>query len=138
VDGGDGLQIRRVIMNKSKMLKRMFGPKGEKMAGGWRILLTEELHNLNVPPHVNGVIKSRRIRWTGNVARIGEMRKVYNILVRKTERKSPLGTPRCTRQNNIKMDLKEIPWEGVDWIHLAQERDQWRALVNTVMKFRVS
>jgi hypothetical protein len=82
-------------------------------------------------------IKSRRVRWAGHVARMGETRKAYRILVVKPEGKGPLGRTRRRWAGNIKMDLREIGWGGVDWIDLAQDRDQWRALVNTVMNLRV-
>jgi hypothetical protein len=68
---------------------------------------------------------------------MGEIRNEYKILVGKPEGKRPLGRPRRRWEDNIRMDLGEIGWEGVDWIHLAQDRDQWRALVNTVMNFQV-
>jgi hypothetical protein len=68
---------------------------------------------------------------------MGETRNAYRILVGKPEEKRPLGRPRCRWVNDIKMDLTEIGWDGVDWIELAQDRDQWRALVNTVMNLRV-
>jgi hypothetical protein len=80
--------------------------------------------------------KSRRLRWAGHVARIGENRNAYRILVGKPEGKRPLGRPRRRWVENIKMHLREIGWDGVNWIDLAQDRDQWRALVNTVMNLR--
>jgi hypothetical protein len=83
------------------------------------------------------MIKSRRMRWAGNVARIWEKRNAYMILVGKPEGRKPLGSPRRRCVDNIKMDLREIGWDGIDWIDLAQNRDQWRALVNTVMNLRV-
>jgi hypothetical protein len=70
------------------------------------------------------LIKSRSIRLAGHVARIGEMSNAYNILVGKPEGKEPLGRPRCRWEDNIRMDLREIEWEGVVWIHLAQGKDQ--------------
>jgi hypothetical protein len=82
-------------------------------------------------------IKSRRMRWAGHVARMGEKRNAYRILVGKPEGKRPLGRQRRMWVNNIKMDLREIGWDGMDWIDLAQDRDRWRALVNTVMNLRV-
>jgi hypothetical protein len=67
----------------------------------------------------------------------GEKRNAYRILVGKPEGKRPLGRPRRRWVDNIKMDLREIGWDGVDWIDLAQDRDQWQALVNTVINLRV-
>jgi hypothetical protein len=84
------------------------------------------------------MIKSRRMRWAGHVARMGETRNAYRILVEKPEGNRPLGRPRRRWVDNIKMDFREIGWDGMDWIYLAQDRDQWRALVNTVMNLRVS
>jgi hypothetical protein len=82
-------------------------------------------------------IKSRRMRWAGHVARMGEERKVYRILVGKPERRRPLGRPRHRWEDVIRMDLMELGWGSVDWIQFAQDRDRWRALVNTVMNLRV-
>jgi hypothetical protein len=83
------------------------------------------------------MIKSRRMRWAGHAARMGDTRNAYRILVGKPEGKRPLGRPRRRWVDTIKMDLREIGWDGVDWIELAQDRDQWRVLVNTVMNLRV-
>jgi hypothetical protein len=88
-------------------------------------------------PNIIRMIKSNRMRWAGNVARMGETRNTYRILVGKPDGKRPLGRPRRRWVDNIKMDLREIGWDGRDWIELAQDRDQWRALVNTVMNLRV-
>jgi hypothetical protein len=76
------------------------------------------------------------MRWAGHVARRGKKKNAYRILVGKPEGKRPLGRPRCMFVNNIKMDLREIEFGGMDWIDVAQDRDQWRALVDTVMKLR--
>jgi hypothetical protein len=78
-----------------------------------------------------------RMRLEGNVARTGEMRSAYAILVPKHEGKMLLGRSRNRWEGKIRMDLREIGWEGVDWLHVAQNRDQWRAVVNTVMNFRI-
>jgi hypothetical protein len=83
------------------------------------------------------MIKSRRMRWAGHIARMGEKRNAYRILVGKAEGKRPLGRPRRRWVDNIKMDFREIGWDGIDWLNLAQDWDQWRALVNTVMNLRV-
>jgi len=82
------------------------------------------------------VIKST-MRWAGNVARMGERRGVYRVLVGKPEGKRPLGRPRRRWEDNIKMDLQEVGCECMDWIELAQDRDRWRALVNAVMNLRI-
>jgi len=84
------------------------------------------------------VIKSRRVKWAGHVARMGERRDVYRLLVGKPEGKRPLGGPRCRWEDNIKMDLQEVGCGGVDWIELAQDRYRRRARVNVVMNLRVS
>jgi hypothetical protein len=89
-------------------------------------------------PSVVRVIKARRMRWAEYVARMGEVRGAYNILVGKPEGRRPLGRPRRRWEDNIKMDLGEIGLGDVDLIFLAQDRDKWRALVNTVMSLRVS
>jgi hypothetical protein len=83
------------------------------------------------------MIKSRRMRWAGHVARMGEKRNAYRVLVGNPKEKGPLGKPRRSWVDNIKRDLREIGWDGMDWIDLAQGRDQWRALVNAVMNLRV-
>jgi hypothetical protein len=83
------------------------------------------------------MIKSRRMRWAGHVARMWAKRHAYMILVGKTEGKRPLRRPRCRWLDTIKIDLGEIGWDGVDWIDLAHDKDQWRVLVNTVMNLRV-
>jgi hypothetical protein len=85
-------------------------------------LYNEELHNLYSSPNIIRTIKSRRMRWARHVARMGEKINAYRILVGKPEGRRPLGRPR---------------WDGVDWVDLAQDRDHWRALVNTVMNLRV-
>ena len=77
------------------------------------------------------------MRWAGHVARIGEWRGVYRVLVGKPDGKKPLGRPRRRWEGNIKMDLQEVGCGGMDWIELAQDRDRWRALVTAVMNLRV-
>jgi hypothetical protein len=96
-----------------------------------------ELHDLYSPPDIIKQIKSKRMRWAGHVARRGEGRNVYRVLVGKPEGKRLLGRPRRRWEDGIKMDLREIGWEGVEWIHLAQDRDRWRAVVSAVMNLRV-
>jgi hypothetical protein len=81
------------------------------------------------------MIKSRRMRWAGHVAPMGEKRNAYEM--GQPQGKRPLGRPRCRWVNNIKMDLREIEWNGMDWINLAQDRNQWRDLVNMVINLQV-
>jgi hypothetical protein len=89
-------------------------------------------------PNIIQVIKSRRMRWAGYVARMGEGRGAYSILVGRPEGRRPLGRPRRRWEDNIKMDLQEMDWGGIDWIDMAQDRDRWRAVVNAVMNLRVA
>jgi hypothetical protein len=107
------------------------------VTGEWRRLHNKELYALYSSPNIIRVIRSRRLRWAGHVARMGERRGAYRALVGKPERRRPLGRPRRTWEDNIKMDLREVGWGGMDWINLAQDRDRWRALVNAVINLRV-
>jgi hypothetical protein len=118
---------------ENRVLRGIFGPKRDEVIRGWRKLHNEELNNLYCSPSIIRIIKSRRMRWTWHVARTGEKRNGYRILVGKPEGKRPLGRPRRRWEDNIRMNLREIGWGGMDWIDLSQDRDQWRALVNTVM-----
>jgi hypothetical protein len=127
----------RLRVSENRVLRRIFGPNMDEVTGGWRKLHNEELHGLYSSPSIIMVIKARRIRWAGHVARIGDVRGAYNILVGGPEGRRPLGRPRRRWEDNIKMDLREIGFGGVDWIHLAQATDRWRTLVNTAMNLRV-
>jgi hypothetical protein len=122
---------------EKRALKRKYGPKRDGVTGGWRKLHNEELHNIYSSPSIIRIIKSRRMRWAGHVARIREKRNVYRLLVGKPEGKRPLGRPKRRWMDNIKMDLLGIGLNVVDWIGLAQNRYRWRALVNSVMSLRV-
>jgi hypothetical protein len=104
--------------------------------GDWRKLHNEELHNLYSSPSIIRIIESGRIRWARHVARM-EKRNEYRILVGKPEGKRTFGRPRRRWVGIITMYLREIEWGGMDWIDLAQDRDQWRALANTVMNLWV-
>jgi hypothetical protein len=122
---------------ENRVLRRIFGPKKDGVTGGWRKLYGEELHNLYSSPRIIRIVKSRRMRWAGHVAQMGEKRNVYRLLVGKPEGKGPLGRSRHRWMDNIKMDLLLIGLNVVDWIGLAQDRYRWRALVNSVMILRV-
>jgi hypothetical protein len=113
------------------------GPKGDEVTGEWRKLHNEELHILCSSPNIIRQIKLRRMKWAGHVARMGEGREVYRVLVGKSEGKIPLGRPRRRLEDGIRMDLREIGWGNTEWIQLAQGRDRWRAFGNTVMNLRV-
>jgi hypothetical protein len=106
------------------VLRIIFGAKKDGVTGEWRKLYNEELHDLNFSPNIVRVIKSRRTIWTGHVARMGEERGVYRILVGKPEGKRPLGRPRLRWEDNVRMDLQEVGCGGMDWIGLAQDRDR--------------
>jgi hypothetical protein len=118
------------------VLRKIFGPKREE-DGSWRKLHNDELHSLYSSPNIVRMIKSRRMRWAGHVARMGERGGVYRVLVGRPEGKGPMGRPRRRWENNIKMDLREIRIDGANWIQLAQYRVQWQACVNRVMNLRV-
>jgi hypothetical protein len=90
-----------------------------------------------IPWNIVRVIKSRTMRWAGHVARMGEGKGVYRVLVGRPEGKRPLGRPRRMWEDNINLDLREIGIDGANWIERAQDRVQWRVFVNTVMNFRV-
>jgi hypothetical protein len=107
------------------------------VTGEWRKLHNEELHDLYSSPSIIRIIKARRMRWAGHVARIGEKRNVYRLLVGKLEGRRPLGRPRRRWLDNIRMDLVEVGWGDVDWIGLTQDRSRWRALVKLVLNLRV-
>jgi hypothetical protein len=122
----------RLRVSTNRVLRRIFGPKRDEVTGGWR-----KFNGLYSSPSIVRVIKARTMRWAGHVARMGEVRGAYNILVGRPEWRRPLERPRRRWEDNIKMDAREIGFEDVDWIHLAQDRDRWRTLVNTVMNLRV-
>jgi hypothetical protein len=123
----------RVFENR---VLRIFGPKREE-DGSWRKLHNDDLHSLYSSLNIVRVIKSRRMRWAGHVARMGEGRGVYRVFVGRPESKRPLGRPRRRWKDNIKLHLREIGIDGANWIHLAQDRFQWGAIMNTVMNLGV-
>jgi hypothetical protein len=108
-------------------------PISEALVGDWTRLHNEELHNLYASRTIIRVIKSRKMRWADHVAPLGEMENAYKIFVGKSEGNKALGRPMLRWKLNIEMDLRGMGWKGVVWMHLVQDRDQWRAVVNTVM-----
>jgi hypothetical protein len=127
----------RLRVFENRVLRRIFGPKRDEVTGKWRKLHNEELHILYSSTDVIRQVKSRKMRWAGHVAHMGDERKVYRISVVKPEGKRSLGRPRRRWEDGIRMDLREIGWGSVEWIKLAEDRGRWRALVNTVMNLRV-
>jgi hypothetical protein len=121
---------------ENRVLRRIFGPKRDEATGEWRRLHNEELNDLHSSPNIIRVIKSKRMRVVGHVARMGEKIGVYRILVGRPGGGRPLGRPRRRWEDNIKIDLQDVG-RDMDWIELAQDRDRWRAVVNAVMNLRV-
>jgi hypothetical protein len=109
----------------------------DEVTGECRRLHNEELNDLYSSPNIVRVIKSRRMRWAEHVARMDERRGAYRVLVGRPEGRRPLRRPRRRWEDNIKMDLQEVGWGGMDWIDMAQDRERWRALVSAVMNLRV-
>jgi len=119
------------------LLRRIFGHKREEVAGGWRRLHKEMLHNLYASPNSVRVVKSRRTIWARHVARMRKMRNAYNIFVGKRRGNRPFERPKRRYEDNIRMDVREMGREFVDWMHLLRDREQWWAFVNTVMNLRL-
>jgi len=128
---------RKLRVFENIVFRRIFGPRRDEVTGEWRGLHKEELNDLYPSPNIVRVIKYRRMRWTGHVARMGEERGAYRVLVGKPEGKKPLGRPR-RRWVDIRMDLQVVGCGYMDWIGLAQDRDGWRRLVSAVIKLRVA
>jgi len=118
-------------------LRRIFGPRRDEVTGDWRRLHNEELNDLYCSPNIVQVIKSRRMRWAVHVARMGEERGVYRVLVGKPEGRRPVGRPGRRWVDNIRMDLQDLGCVYMDWIGLAQDRERWRTVVSAVMNLRV-
>jgi hypothetical protein len=109
---------------ENRVLRKMFGPKRDEVTGEWKKLHNEELHVSYSSLSIIRIIKSRRMRWVGHVARMGEKKNAYRLLVGNPEGKRPLGRPRCRWVDNIRMDLGEVVRGDVDWIGL-----DWAGLV---------
>ena len=112
-------------------------PRSDEVTEEWRRLHNEELNDLYPSPNIVRVIKSKRMRWAEHVARMGEERGVYRVLVGRPEGRRPLGRPSHRCVDNIRMDLQDVGCGYMDWIGLAQDRDMWRTFVSAVMNLRV-
>jgi len=128
---------KKLRVFENMVLSRIFGPRRDDVMGEWRRLHNKELNDLYSSPNIVQVIKLRRMRWAGHVARMGEERGVYRVLVGKPEGKRPLGRPRRRWVDNIRMDLHEVGCGYMDWIGRAQDRDRWQTLVSAVMNLWV-
>ena len=128
---------RKLRVFENMVFRRIFGQRRDEVTEEWRRLHNEELNDLYSSPNIVRVIKSRGMRWAGHVARMGEERGVYRVLVGKPEGRRPLGIPRRRWADNIRMDLQVVGCGYMDWIGLAQDRDRWRTLVSAVMNLRV-
>ncbi|KAJ4442382.1 hypothetical protein ANN_03968 [Periplaneta americana] len=120
----------RLRVFENKILGKISGNKRDEVTKEWRKLQNAELHALYSSPYIIRKIKSRRLRWTGHVARMGESRNAYRMLVERPEGKRPLWRPRCRWKGDIKVDLREVRYDDRDWINLAQDRDRWSAVMN--------
>ena len=127
----------RLWVFENRVLRIIFGPRRDEVTGKWRKLHDEELNDTYSSPIIFRVIKSRRMRWAGHVARMRKKTGVYGVLVGKSEGKRPLGRPKRGWEDNINVDLQEVEYGGMDWIELTQDRDRWGALVNAVLNLRV-
>jgi hypothetical protein len=128
---------RRLRVFENRVLRKVFRPKRDEVTGEWRKLHKEKLNDLYSLPNIVPVVKSRRMRWAGHVACMGEHRGIHRVLVEKPEGKRPLRRPRRRWEDNIKIYLQEVGGGRGDWIVLTQDREMWRALVGTVRDFRV-
>jgi hypothetical protein len=105
-------------MDYGVLLRRTFGPKRDELTGEWRRLHNEELNDVYSSPNINRVIKSRRMRRAGHVACMGG-KGAYRILVGRREGRRPLGRPRRRWEDNIKMVLQEVGWDGMTWLKIG-------------------
>jgi hypothetical protein len=122
---------------ENRVLRRIFEPKRDEVTGEWRELHNKELCDLYSSPSIIIIIKSRRMRWAGHVARMGRSNTRIDYWWERQRGKRPLGRPRRRYVDNIRKDLGEVGCGDVDWIGLAQDRNRWRALVNSVLNLRV-
>jgi hypothetical protein len=128
--------LHKLKVFENRALRRIFGPKRGEIIGR-RKLHTDELYNLYSFADIIRMIKSRRMRWAGHLVCKGKRGMHIGFFLGKSKEKRPLGSSRCRSEDNIKMDHREIEWGGMDWTDMAQDRDQWRPLVNMIMNLQV-
>jgi hypothetical protein len=126
------LLIQLLLFFENRVLRRIFGQKRDEVTGEWRKLHNEEHHDLYSSPSIIRIMKSRRVRWAGHVARMMEKRNAYRFLVGKPEGKRLIGRPGRRWVDNIRVDLVELGWGDVDLVGLTKDRNKWKALVNNV------
>ena len=129
-------QRRKVRVFENRVL-RIFGPKRDEVTGQWRKIHNEQLNNMYSSPNIFRVIKSRRMRLAGHVARMGERRGVDRVLWRNLRERDHLGDEGIDGRIILRWIFRNWDVGGIDWIELVQDRDRWRALVNAVMNIRV-
>jgi hypothetical protein len=127
------LKENKLRVFDNRLLRCISGLKRDEIVGGWRKLHKEKLYYLYSLTNIIRMIKSRRIIWAGHVACMGENRNTYRVLVGNPEGKRQLGRSRCRWVDNIKMDLRDAGWGGMDLIHLAQDRELCGAPVKTIL-----
>ncbi|KAJ4439912.1 hypothetical protein ANN_08042 [Periplaneta americana] len=128
---------QRLRIFENKVLRKIYGTKRDDVTGEWRKLHNAELHALHSSPDIIRNIKLRRLKWAVHVARMGESRNAYRVLVGRPEGTRPLGRPGRRWEHNIKMDLRKVGYDDREWINLAQDRDRWRAYVRAAMNLQV-
>jgi hypothetical protein len=128
----------RLRVLEKRVLRRIYGSQRDELIEEWRKLHNEALNGLCSSPNIVQVIKSRRMRCVGHVARMGKRRGIYRVLVGKPGGKRPPGSSRCRWEDNIKMGLQEVGCGGMDWIEVAQDRDRWRTLVCAIRNLQFS
>jgi hypothetical protein len=123
-------------MDETTGLRKIFGCKKEDVAGDWRNVHHEGLHDMYCSANVIEIIRVRRMRWVGHAAHVVEKSNTCRDLAKRTEGNGPHRRPRPSWEYDIKMYLEGIQWEGAEWIDLTQDSEKWRAVVDTVMNFR--
>jgi hypothetical protein len=122
---------------ENRVLRRISGPKRDEVTGEWIKLHNEELRELYSSPSLVTLFRSKRMSWACHLSRMGEKRNAYRLLVKMAVGKRQLSRQSRRWMDNIRTDLREVGWGDVDWIALAQDRNNWRALVNSVLNLRV-